>query len=106
MTDYACRDDRAWIESRTTFHALKGTSVSVGENARIGDGNVIHGPVTIDDNFTSEDDVIVFQATVENNVTVRQGALIVGDFVVHEGSLVPELSVITSQELADALPRL
>jgi len=97
---------RARIESRTTFHALKGSSVSVGDNVIIGDGNVIHGPVTIGDNFRSEDDVVVFQATVESNVTVRQGALIVGAFTVREGTLVPEFSVVTSQEEADALPRL
>ena len=56
---------RARIQSRVTFRALEQTSVSVGDNAQIGDGNVIHGPVTIGDNFTSEDDCVVFRATVE-----------------------------------------
>ena len=95
---------RARIKSRVTFHALKGTSVEVGDNAQIVDGNVVHGPVTIGDNFVSEDDCVVFQATVENNVTVRSGATIAGAFVLREGTIVPEGAVVTSQEEADALP--
>ncbi len=95
---------RARIQSRVTFHALKGTNISVGNNARIGDGNVIHGPLTIGDNFASEDDCVVFQATVEDNVTVRAGATVAGDFILREGTIVPEGAVIVNQEEADALP--
>ncbi len=95
---------QARIQSRVTFHALKGTRIDVGENAQIGDGNVIHGPVSIGDNFESEDDCVVFRATVENNVTVRVGATVAGDFVLREGAIVPEGAVVSSQEEADALP--
>jgi len=95
---------RARIQSRTTFHALNGTSIEIGKNAQIGDGNVIHGPLVIGDNFVSEDDCVVFQATVENNVTVRTGATVAGDFVLREGTIVPEGAVVTTQEEADALP--
>ena len=95
---------RARILSRVTFHALKGTSVEVGDNARIGDGNVIHGPVSIGDNFVAEDDCVVFQATIENNVTVRTGATVAGNFVLREGTIVPESAVVTNQDEADALP--
>ncbi|MBA2596039.1 MAG: carbonate dehydratase [Chloroflexia bacterium] len=95
---------RARIQSRVTFHALKGTSVAVGANAQIGDGNVVHGPVSIGDNFVSEDDCVVFQATVEDNVTVRSGATVAGDFVLREGTIVPEGAVVTTQEAADLLP--
>ncbi|MBA3336256.1 MAG: carbonate dehydratase [Chloroflexia bacterium] len=95
---------RARIQSRVTFHALKGTRVDVGENARIGDGNVIHGPVSIGDNFESEDDCVVFRATVEDNVTVRSGATVAGEFTLREGTIVPEGTVVSTQEEADALP--
>ena len=95
---------RARIQSRVTFHALKGTDVRVGDNARIGDGNVIHGPVAIGDNFASEDDCVVFRATVEDGVTVRAGATVAGDFVLREGTIVPEGAVVTTQAEADALP--
>jgi len=95
---------RARIKNRVTFHALEHTSVQVGDNAQIGDSNVIHGPVIIGDNFVSGDDCVVFQATVENNVTVRSGATVAGDFVLREGRIVPEGAVITNQDEADALP--
>ncbi|MDP9364459.1 MAG: carbonate dehydratase [Chloroflexota bacterium] len=95
---------RARIQSRVTFHALEGTLVDVGDDAQIGDGNVVHGPVRIGDNFQSEDDCVVFRATIEDNVTVRTGATVAGDFVLREGTIVPEGSVVTTQAEADALP--
>lgn len=95
---------RARIQGRVTFHALQGTSVAVGDNAQIGNGNVVHGPVSIGDNFVSEDDCVVFQATVEDNVTIRSGATVAGTVVLREGTIVPEGAVITTQEEADALP--
>ncbi|MDP9474010.1 MAG: hypothetical protein M3Q71_25700 [Chloroflexota bacterium] len=96
---------RARIESRVTFHAIRGTRIDVGHNAHVGDGNVIHGPVVIGDNFASEDDVVVFRTTVEDNVTVRAGAVVVGDFTLREGTIVPEQTVVRTQEEADRLPR-
>jgi carbonic anhydrase/acetyltransferase-like protein (isoleucine patch superfamily) len=95
---------RARIRSRVTFHALEHTSVQVGDNAQIGDSNVVHGPISIGDNFAAEDDRVIFQATIENNVTVRSGARVAGDFVLREGSIVAEGAVVTNQEEADALP--
>ena len=41
---------------------------------------------------------------VENNVTVRFGATVAGDFVLREGTIVPEGAVVTNQDEADALP--
>lgn len=96
---------RARIQSRTTFHALKGTRVDIGDNAHFGDGNVVHGPVAIGDNFRSEDDVVVFRATIEDNVTMRMGAIVAAEVVIREGTIVPERAVVTTQEEADALPR-
>jgi carbonic anhydrase/acetyltransferase-like protein (isoleucine patch superfamily) len=78
--------------------------VHVGDNAQIGDHNVIHGPISIGNNFVSEDDCVIFQATIENNVTVRFGATVAGDFVLREGTIVPEGAVVTNQKEADALP--
>ncbi len=95
---------RARIGSRVTFHALQGTNVVVGDNARIGDGNVVHGPVTIGNTFTTEDDCVVFRATIEDNVTVREGATIAGECTIREGSIVPEQAIVLTQEDADELP--
>ena len=94
----------ARIQSRVTFHALKGTRVDVGDNAQIGNGNVIHGPVRLGHNVTTEDDCVVFRAVVEDNVTIRAGATIAGDFTLRQGTIVPEGAVVTTQSEADALP--
>jgi carbonic anhydrase/acetyltransferase-like protein (isoleucine patch superfamily) len=95
---------RARIQSRVTFHALKGTSVTVGDNAQIGDGNVVHGPLVVGDNFVSEDDCVVFRAIIEDNVTMRTGSTVAGDLTLREGTIVPEGAVVTTQDEADALP--
>lgn len=95
---------RARIGSRVTFHALEETSLEVGDNARIGDSCVIHGPLIVGDNALIEDESVVFQATIEDNVTIRRGATIAGAVTIREGAIVPTGAVITTQEEADALP--
>lgn len=95
---------QARIQSRVTFHALLGTRIDVGDGAQIGDGTVIHGPVRIGDTFVSEDERVVFLATVEDNVTVRRGATVAGDLIPRQGTIVPEASVVTTLSEADLLP--
>ena len=96
---------RARIQSRVTFHALKGTRLDLGANARIGDGNVLHGPLSVGDNFVTGDDCVVFRATIEDNVELRDGATVAGECTIREGSIVPEGAVVATQEEADALPQ-
>ena len=66
--------------------------------------NVVHVPVVLGDKGVAEGDCVVFQATVEDKVTVRSGATVAGDFVLREGKIVPEGAVVTNQDEADALP--
>ena len=66
---------------------------------------MLHGPLMAGNNLTCEDAVVLFRATVEDNVTLREGATVVGDVVLREGTIVPEHAVIETQEQADALPR-
>jgi carbonic anhydrase/acetyltransferase-like protein (isoleucine patch superfamily) len=95
----------ARIGNRVTFHALEHTSLVVGDTATIGEECVLHGPLVVGNNLTCEDDVVLFRATVEDNVTLREGATVVGDVVLREGTIVPERAVVETQEEADALPR-
>jgi carbonic anhydrase/acetyltransferase-like protein (isoleucine patch superfamily) len=95
---------RARIGSRVTFHALKGTTLTVGDHATIGNSVVLHGPLVAGDNFVTEDETVVFLATIEDNVTVRRGATVAGDVLLREGTIVPEGTVVTTQEQADVLP--
>jgi carbonic anhydrase/acetyltransferase-like protein (isoleucine patch superfamily) len=95
----------ARIGNRVTFHALEHTSLVVGDTATIGEECVLHGPLTAGNNLTCEDEVVLFRATVEDNVTLREGATVVGDVVLREGTIVPERAVVETQEQADVLPR-
>jgi carbonic anhydrase/acetyltransferase-like protein (isoleucine patch superfamily) len=95
----------ARIGNRVTFHALEHTSLVVGDTATIGEECVLHGPLTAGHNLTCEDGAVLFRATVEDNVTLREGATVVGEIVLREGTIVPERTVVETQEQADALPR-
>jgi len=95
----------ARIGNRVTFHALEHTSLVVGDTATIGEECVLHGPLTAGNNLTCEDEVVLFRATVEDNVTLREGATVAGEVVLREGTIVPERAVIETQDQADALPR-
>jgi len=95
----------ARIESRTTFHALLGTMIEIGDNVHIGDDNLIHGSISTGDNFDFEDNCVVFNVTIENSVVVRTGATVTGEITIRERSIVPESFVVETQEQADALPQ-
>ncbi len=94
----------ARIGGRVTFHALLGTSVTVGNSAWIGDECVLHGPLQVGHNLVCEDGAVLFRAQVEDNVTLRSGATVIGDVLLREGTIVPERAVIETQAQADALP--
>jgi carbonic anhydrase/acetyltransferase-like protein (isoleucine patch superfamily) len=94
----------ARIGGRVTFHALEGTDLVVGDNATIGDECVLHGPLRAGNNLSCEDGAVLFRATVEDNVTLREGATVAGDVILREGTIVPERAVIETQDQADVLP--
>ncbi|MFT4038671.1 MAG: hypothetical protein QM692_10865 [Thermomicrobiales bacterium] len=93
----------ARIGGRVTFHALLGTSIAIGNGALIGDECVLHGPLRTGHNLICEDGAVLFRATVEDNVTLRSGATVIGDVLLREGTIVPEGAVIETQAQADAL---
>jgi carbon dioxide concentrating mechanism protein CcmM len=95
----------ARIGNRVTFHALEHTSLVVGDTATIGEECVLHGPLTAGNNLICEDEVVLFRATVEDNVTIREGATVAGEVLLREGTIVPERAVIETQDQADSLPR-
>ena len=95
---------RARIGDRVTFHALEHTSLVVGDHVRIGNEAVIHGPLVMGNNITIADEAVVFQATIEDHVTIERGATVAGAVTIREGAIVPTGAVVTTQEEADALP--
>ena len=94
----------ARIGGRVTFHALLDTSITVGNSAWIGDECVLHGPLQAGHNLVVEHGAVLFRARVEDNVTLRSGATVIGDVLLREGTIVPEGAVIETQAQADVLP--
>ena len=101
--------DRAAIEDRVTFHALRGTSIQIGNDLDTDDNVVLHGPLVVGDRLTIEDDAIIFRATIGNDVTVGDSAVIAGPaddpIEVPDGPRIPPGTVITTQAQLDAVPR-
>jgi len=97
----------AEIEDRVTFHALKGTSIRIGERLDTDDNVVFHGPLVVGNGLTIADDAVLFRATVGNDVTIGDSALIVGPaddpIEIRSGAVVPPNAIITTQAQADAL---
>jgi carbonic anhydrase/acetyltransferase-like protein (isoleucine patch superfamily) len=62
--------------------------------------------LTVGDRLTIDDDAILFRATVGNDVTIEEGAIVVGPATglkLRDGLKVPAGTVITSQAQVDAL---
>ena len=101
--------DDADIEDRVTFHALKGTSITVGARLHTGDNVVLHGPLQVGDDLTIADDAILFRASVGNRVTIGDSAIVAGPaddpLELRDGVTVPPGAVITTQAQADAAGR-
>lgn len=75
------------IQDLTAVHTDPGSPVLLGERVTVGHRCVLHG-------CTLEDDVLVgMGAVVMNGAHVGQGALIAAGAVVTEGTVIPELSL-------------
>lgn len=94
--------ENAKIRSWVTFHALKGTRVRIGKNLNTRDNIVLHGSLEVGDNLSVDDDAILFRSLTGNNVTIGEGAIVVG-VKLQSGVKVPSKAVITTQKQADAL---
>lgn len=99
--------DNAEIEDRVTFHALSGTSLRVGDDLDTDDNVVFHGPLVVGDRLTIADDAVLFRADVGDDVTIGDGALVVGPadepLDIPSGTRIPADARITTQAHVDAL---
>lgn len=103
------------IEERVTFHALDETNVTIGDNLDAGDGSVLHGPLEAGDGLQVGDDSVVFRALIGDDVTIGEDVVIQGppgeeepdelSLSIPDGVVVPDGSIITTQEDLEALPR-
>lgn len=100
--------ENADVEDRVTFHALKGTSIEVGNGLKAGNDAVLHGPLKVGDNLITDDNAVVFRADVGDDVTVGEDAIIQGpasegdandlELKIPDGTNIPDGAVVTSEE--------
>ena len=82
------------IGRNSSLHELTFTSCRVGENCRIGDRVVLHGPVEIGDEVTIGDGAILFGPKVQNGVKIGERVLIFGPVEITED--VPNDAIIVA----------
>lgn len=96
--------ERSVIRDRVTFHALKGTRITIGRELRTEANIVFHGPLEAGDRFTVGDDAIVYNARIGDDVTIGNGSIVVG-VTLRDGVIVPDNVILQTQAEADALKR-
>ncbi len=74
--------------------------IKIGKNTNIQDGTVIHAtyektPTIIGDNVTVGHNAILHACTVEDNVLVGMGAILMDNVIVHSGAIIAAGSVVT-----------
>lgn len=80
-------------------------AVYIGSGVSMAHQSQVHGPAAVGDHTFIGMQALVFKATIGKNVVVEPGAKIIG-VNVPEGRYVPAGMVVTSQEAADALPKI
>jgi carbonic anhydrase/acetyltransferase-like protein (isoleucine patch superfamily) len=80
-------------------------AVYIGENVSITHQAQVHGPASVGDNTFVGMQVLVFKASVGQNVVIEPGATIIG-VTIADGRYVPAGSTITTQAQADDLPEI
>jgi len=90
------------MRDRSTFHALDGSSLSIGESASIGERCVIHGGINsvtgatvtqIGDNVRVADESVVYRSTVGDNVTIGRKCYI-DSTTLPSGTVVPDRTIL------------
>lgn len=83
--------------------AGKNYSVYIGKRVSLAHQSQVHGPAKVGDDTFVGMQALVFRAELGDHVVVEPGAKLIG-VKVASGRYVPALSLITTQEQADALP--
>ncbi|MGI8650405.1 MAG: twin-arginine translocation signal domain-containing protein [Rubrobacter sp.] len=94
------------IRNRVTFHALKDTSLVVGDNLFADDDAVLHGPLKAGSNISVGNESVLFRARVEDDVTIGDRAVVQGsasedgtlELVIPSGTVIPDGAVVTDAE--------
>lgn len=80
-------------------------SVYIGQRVSLAHQSQVHGPARVGDDTFVGMQALVFRTELGDHVVVEPGAKLIG-VTVAAGRYVPALSLVTTQEQADALPRI
>lgn len=80
-------------------------AVYIGERVSLAHQSHVHGPAWIEDDVFVGMQSLIFKAHVEKGVVIEPAVTIIG-VTIPAGRYVPAGSVVTSQAVADALPRI
>jgi carbonic anhydrase/acetyltransferase-like protein (isoleucine patch superfamily) len=80
-------------------------AVYIGKGVSLAHQSQVHGPAAVGDHTFVGMQSLVFKATVGKNVVIEPGSRVIG-VNVPEGRYIPAGSTITTQDAADALPKI
>jgi carbonic anhydrase len=80
-------------------------AVYIGMGVSLAHQSQVHGPAAVGDHTFVGMQALVFKAVVGKNVVIEPGAKVIG-VTIAPGRYVPAGSVVASQEVADALPKI
>lgn len=93
------------IEKNLVMVDGKQYAVFIGAGVSLAHQSQVHGPAAVGDHTFVGMQALVFRATVGKNVVIEPGAKLIG-VVVADGRYVPAGAVVTTQQQADALPKI
>jgi len=80
-------------------------AVYIGSHVSLAQQSQVHGPAAVGDHTFVGMQALVFKAVVGKNVVIEPGARVIG-VQIADGRYVPAGSTITTQQAADALPKI
>lgn len=103
--DFSCGDDCSfWFQSviRADVHSIR-----LGNKVNVQDGAVVHctyqkAPTTIGDNVSIGHNAIVHGCTIQDNVLIGMGAIVMDHCIVESNSIIAAGSVVTQGTVVES----
>lgn len=90
------------VQDNVVVHALSHSEVLVGKNTSLAHGCIVHGPCRIGEGCFIGFGAVVFDCNIGKDTLVLHKSIIRG-VNISSGRMVPDGTVVTSQDRADAL---
>lgn len=98
ITVHSCSN----VQDNVVVHALSHSEVLIGKNTSLAHGCIVHGPCRIGEDCFIGFGAVVFDCSIGKNTLVLHKSIVRG-VEISSGRMIPDGTVITSQDCADAL---